>query len=113
MVLHSIRTANKLFVKGKTETLEQKVERIANDFSSRKIPDGKLKTVARNLSNKIGWNYEKLYYALERIGSEAFTELVMNVADSEDIVMRDVREAAAFRDEMVEKYGYNNWKVEE
>lgn len=112
MVLHSIRTANKLFVKGKTETLEQKVERIANDFSNRKIPDGKLKTVARNLSNKIGWNYEKLYYALERIGSETFTELVMNVADSENIVMRDVREAAAFRDEMVEKYGYNNWKVD-
>ena len=112
MVLYSIRTANKLFVKGKTETLEQKVERIANDFSNRKIPDGKLKTVARNLSNKIGWNYEKLYYALERIGSEAFTELVMNVADSENIVMRDVREAAAFRDEMVEKYGYNNWKVD-
>ena len=111
MVLHSVRDANKLWVNGKMDTIEQMVGRIIGDFSKRKTPDGKVDTVTRNLSNKLGWNYEKLYYALDRIGSEAFTELVMNIANSENIVMQDVLEAAAFRDEMVKKYGYNNWDV--
>lgn len=111
MVLHSIRNANKLFVKGKAESIDKMAEAITWDFGSHKIPDKKMAIIARNLSNKIGWDYEKLYYALDRIGSEAFTELVMNVANSENIVMRDVMEAAAFRDQMVEQYGFNNWDV--
>ena len=111
MVLHSVKTANEFFVKGMTESIEQKVEKIVTDFSSRKTPDGKVKTVIRNLSNKLGWDYEKLYYALERIGSDSFTELIMNVANSEDIVMQDIIEAAEFRDEIVKKYGFNDWDV--
>ena len=111
MVLTNVRNANKFHVKGITETIEQRVGRIAGDFSSRKIPDKKAGIIARNLANKIGWDYEKLYYALDRIGSEAFTALVMNIANSENTVMQDVMEAAAFRDEMVEKYGFNNWDV--
>lgn len=109
MVLHSVRTANKLFVNGKTESLEQMANRIVADFSQRKAPDGKAKTVIRNLSNKLGWDYEKLYYALDRIGSEAFTELVMNLANSENIVMEDVKEAKAFLRDIVKKYDFNNW----
>lgn len=111
MVLHTVRSANQLFVQGKTESIEQMAGRIMGDFSKRKAPEGTAATVLRNLSNKIGWDYEKLYYALDRIGSEAFTELVMNIANSENIVMQDVKEAAAFRDEMVKKYGFNNWDV--
>lgn len=111
MVLHTVRSANQLFVQGKTESIEKMAGRIMGDFSKRKTPEGTAATVLRNLSNKIGWDYEKLYYALDRIGSEAFTELVMNIANSENIVMQDVMEAAAFRDEMVKKYGFNNWDV--
>ena len=111
MVLHSVRYANKLWVKGKTETIEQITGRLIEDFSKRKTPDGKVGAVIRNLSNKLGWNYEKLYYALDRIGSKTFYELVMNIANSENIVMQDIIEATAFRDEIVEKYGYNNWDV--
>ena len=111
MVLHAVKSANQLFVQGKTESIEQMAGRIMGDFSKRKTPEGTAATVIRNLSNKIGWDYEKLYYALDRIGSDAFTELVMNIANSENIVMQDVMEAAAFRDEMVKKYGFNNWDV--
>ena len=111
MVLHTIRDANNLHIKGKAETVEKMVERISIDFGRRKTPEGKIGIVARNLANKIGWDYEKLHYALDRIGSEAFTELVMNIANSENIVMQDVIEAALFRDEMVEKYDFNSWKV--
>jgi hypothetical protein len=111
MVLTNVRDANKVFVKGKLESIDKVAEKITWDFSKRKTPEGKVATVIRNLSNKLGWDYEKLYYALDRIGSEAFTELVMNIANSENIVMQDVMEAAAFRDKMVKDYGFNNWDV--
>ena len=111
MVLHAVRTANKLFVKGNTESIEQVVTQIVMDFGSRKIPEKKMAIAMQKLGNKIGWDYEKLYYALDRIGSKAFTDLIMNLANSENIVMQDVMEAAAFRDEIVEKYGFNNWDV--
>ena len=111
MVLKSVRDANKLHVKGRTESIEQMVTQIVTDFGKRNIPDKKLAIVARNIANKIGWDYEKLHYALDRIGSNAFTELIMNLANSENIVMRDVIEAAEFRDQTVEKYGFNNWDV--
>ena len=113
MVLHSIRTANKLFASSKAATIDQVVNSIAADFGKRKIPSKEIAIVAQKLANKIGWNYEKLYYALDRIGSDAFTELYMNLANSENIVMRDVMEAAAFRDQMVKEYGYNTWKVDQ
>ena len=113
MVLHSIRTANKLFASSKAATIEQVVNSIAADFGKRKIPSNEIAIVAQKLANKIGWNYEKLYYALDRIGSDAFTELYMNLANSENIVMQDVMEAAAFRDQMVKEYGYNTWKVDQ
>ena len=111
MVLHSVRTANKLFVNGKLESLDKTVETIVSDFGKRKIPEGKVAIALRNLSNKFGWNYEKLYYALDRIGSEAFTELIMNLANSENTVMQDIIEAAAYRDEIVKNHGFNNWDV--
>ena len=111
MVLTNVRNANKFHVEGMNETIDQKVGRIVSDFGNRKIPNGKVAIVARNLANKMGWDYEKLHYALDRIGSEAFTELIMNLADSENIVMEDIMEAALFRDQMVEKYGFNNWAV--
>ena len=111
MVLNNVRNANKFHVKSKMESIDKMAEAIVWDFGSRKIPDGKAAIVARNLANKMGWDYEKLYYALDRIGSEAFTELFMNLANSENIVMQDVMEAMLFRDQMVEKYKFNTWKV--
>ena len=111
MVLKSVRDANKLHVKGRTESIEQMVTQIVTEFGKRNIPDKKLAIVARNIANKIGWDYEKLHYALDRIGSDAFTELIMNLADSENIVMQDIIEAAEFRDQIVEKYGFNDWDV--
>ena len=111
MVLSAVRNANKLFVKGKSESIEQIATQIVMDFGSRKIPEKELAIAVQKITNKIGWDYEKLYYALDRIGSEAFTELIMNIANSENIVMQDVIEAAEFRDKIVEKYGFNNWDV--
>ena len=112
MILHTVRCANDLFAKSKTATVKEMVGRISADFSKKKAPDKDLARITRNITNKMGWDYEKLYYALDRIGSDAFTELVMNVANSEDIIMRDVLESMQFLSEMVRKYGYNDWAVD-
>lgn len=111
MVLTNVRNANKFHVKGMNESIEQVVGQIAGDFGSRKIPDKKLAIAVQKFVNKLGWDYEKLYYALDRIGSDAFTKLIMNIADSENTVMQDIMEAAAFRDKIVENYGFNNWDI--
>ena len=111
MVLTNVRNANKFHVNGMNATIEQVVGQISVDFGSRKIPEKKLAIAMQKLVNKFGWDYEKLYYALDRIGSEAFTKLIMNIADSENTVMQDIMEAVAFRDEMVKNYGFNNWDV--
>ena len=111
MVLVNVRDADKIHARVSAMTIGQMADRITKDFGSRKIPDKELAIAAQKLANKIGWSYEKLYYALDRIGSEAFTELFMSLADSENIVMQDVMEAEAFRDGVVKEFGYNNWAV--
>ena len=111
MVLTNVRKANEFFVKGMTESVDQVVTQLVNEFGKRNIPDKKVAIAAQKLSNKFGWNYEKLYYALDRIGSETFTKLMMNLANSENIVMADVIEAAIYRDRIVEKYGFNDWDI--
>lgn len=111
MVLHSIRNANKLHAEGMKATVEETTSAIMDDISGKKRPAKGNEARIRNLANKIGWDYEKLYYALDRIGSDTFTQLILNIADGENIVMRDVIEAKAFLDSMVQKHGYNDWAV--
>lgn len=111
MVLHSIRNANKLHAEGMKATVEETTSAIIDDISGKKRPKKGNEARIRNLANKIGWDYEKLYYALDRIGSDTFTQLILNIADGENIVMRDVIEAKAFLDGTVQKHGYNDWAV--
>ena len=111
MVLVNVRDADKIHARVSAMTIGQMADRITKDFGSRKIPDKELAIAVQKIANKIGWSYEKLYYALDRIGSEAFTELFMTLADSENIVMQDVMEAEAFRDGVIKEFGYNNWAV--
>ena len=111
MVMTTVRDANKAFVAGKN--VDQLVEKLVTEFGGRKMPKKKIGAIARNLSNMTGWNYEKLYYALDRIGSDTLTELFTNLANSENIVMADVIEAKQVQAAIVEKYGYNSWKVDQ
>lgn len=111
MVLTTVRNANKMFNENIKQTAEQTAKTLISELSAKKIPDKKAKIVAKNLADMVGWDYEKLHYALERVGSETLTKLFNNLANSENIVMQDVIEAARFRDEMVEKYKYNDWKI--
>lgn len=111
MALTTVRDANKAFVASKS--VDEIVENLVTEVEKRKMPKTKAAAIARNLSNKIGWDYEKLYYALQRIGSNTLTELFTNLANAEDIVLADVKEANAKKMEIVNKYKYNNWNVDQ
>lgn len=111
MVMTMIRDANKAFVDGRS--VQADAEQLVQEFQERAIPTKKVGIILRNLSNAVGWNYEKLYYALERINSPTLKRLYQNLADSENITMQDVQEAKTFQMEMVEKYHYNDWKTDQ
>lgn len=111
MVLTTIRNANKAFTDGRS--IQAEAEQMAAEFRSRKIPEKALGIAAKKVMDSIGWNYEKLHYALDRIGSPTLSRLFNNLADSENITMRDVQEAKAYQKEMVEKYHYNDWKIDQ
>ena len=110
MVLSTIRNANKAFVDGRP--IEAEANQLVVEMQAVKVPSGKIAVALRNLNNSIGWNYEKLYYALDRINSPTLTRLFGKLSESENITMQDVREAKAFQMEMIEKYHYNDWDVE-
>lgn len=111
MVLTTIRNANKAFTDGRS--IQSEAEQMVAEFRSGKIPEKALGIAAKKIMDSIGWNYEKFHYALDRIGSPTLTNLFGKLADSEDITMRDVQEAKAYQKEMVEKYHYNDWKIDQ
>ena len=111
IVLGSVRQANKYFAKGKKATIAEKAKLILEDFKAHKPSGGEIKIVAKHISGKMGWNYEKVYYALKRIDSKTFTEMYKDLMRSEDTAQRDMIEALEFRDRLVAKYGYNSWAV--
>jgi hypothetical protein len=110
MVLHTVRNANKAFTESRS--VEQLAKQLVSELKGkRKIPKNQLMTMARNAADMVGWNYEKLYYALERVGSETMTRLFNNLANSENIVMQDAMDAKAAMLDLIDKYGYNTWGV--
>ena len=112
MVLGTVRNSNKLFGEMKKKSLAETIQYLF-DNTDREVPKTKLAVIARKVSDSIGWDYEKLYYALERINNPVITELFTDLANSENRVMEAVEEAKQEMLRIVEKYGYNKWKVDE
>lgn len=59
--------------------------------------------------DKIGWNNEKVMYALRRMDNSVITTLMQNIINGEDVTMRDVQEAIEFRKGVEKKYNYKKW----
>jgi hypothetical protein len=112
MVLGTVRNSNKLFGEMKKKSLAETISTLFAN-TTRATPKTKLSVVARKISDSIGWDYEKLYYALERINNPVITELFTDLANSENRVMESVEEAKQEMLRIVKKYGYNKWKVDE
>ena len=114
MVLHTVRTENKIFKQGKTEDLQQYASAVMQEISSlaKKDKNGykdrsKVSEAIRNYS----WSELKPVYAFERLGSRTMMELFWEVRRGEDVYAVDVNDAKAFLTEARAKHGYDKWDM--
>ncbi len=109
MVLHTVRTANKMFKAEKGETITQTAEAVNEDI--RNI--GKEKFARNRFEEwlrKTGWTLLKPFTAFRTIGSDTFTKLYTELRKGEDVFYEDVNEAKEFIQEKYKKYNFKSWE---
>ena len=112
MVLHVVRTANKMFKEQKYESLMQTAEAVNEEV--RNVGGEHYKrNIVRSALQKIGWTFLKPFTAFKTIGSDTFTGLYKNLRSGEDVFYTDINEAQAFIQEQYKKHGFNKWDMKE
>lgn len=111
VVLTTIRNANKLFIDGQKQTVQQAGNRVIVEVG-RNARKNKSLTNPGKVVATFTWNNEKPIYAFERIGSDTLTNLFWNIRSGEDVWIVDVEEAKAYRQAQAKKYGYDSWDAE-
>lgn len=111
VVLTTIRNANKLFIDGQKQTVQQAGNRVIVEVG-RNARKNKALTNPGKVVATFTWNNEKPIYAFERIGSDTLTNLFWNIRNGEDVWIVDVEEAKAYRQAQAKKYGYDSWDAE-
>lgn len=109
MVLTTIRIANKTFKSNRSESIAVLGERVMEEIRILGKESKKEKTKLKQAVESADWNNLKPTYAVERIGSEAFTEIFDNVRAGEDIWAKDMSEANEYRLDKQNKYKYDTW----
>ena len=111
-LLTTIRNANKAFVAGQNQRIDEMVKRATIELSLMKKKNPNQTAMGRNIE-QFFWNNEKPVYAFERIGSAVMSELYGNLRKGEDTFYRDVSEARDFFLESAEKNGFDKWNLNE
>lgn len=110
-ILHRVRTANKAFLKGKSEEITQLAMNARKEIST-KADKKKLTNAPLQKLSEFEWNNLKPVYAFERMGSATMTTLYNNLRNGEDTFYRDVSDGRAYALATMEKYGYEKWQDE-
>lgn len=110
-ILHRVRTANKAFLKGKSEEITQLAKNARNEISA-KADKKKLTNAPLQKLSEFEWNNLKPVYAFERMGSATMTTLYNNLRNGEDTFYRDVSDGRTYALATMEKYGYEKWQDE-
>ena len=108
MILHTVRTANKMFKAKKGETITQAAEKVNAEI--RRI--GKEKFARSPISatiRKVGWTLLKPYTAFRTMGSDTFTGMFKELRNGEDTFYVDINEARSFLQEKYKKYNFKSW----
>lgn len=103
----AISNINKLFKKGRTDTVNNYAKNVKSELSAygkEKISDGVLRSLA--------YNSMKPEYFFEYLGSDTLLELYNDLRNGEDTWAVDVNEAKNKADKIRKKYDWNNWKDE-
>lgn len=108
MVLTRVRDANKSLIESIKENISSRASAVIGQVRD---AGGEHKDRASILDpvKAFFWNNAKPVYAMERIGSSAFTEAYNNVRKGEDTWAKDVTEARAYYLDKSNKYGYDSW----
>ena len=112
MVLHTVRTANKMFKESKYETLVQTAEAVNSEV---RLAGGEhyKRTAIGSTLNKIGWTFLKPFTAFRTIGSKTLTSLYNNLRSGEDTYYVDIKEAQAFIEEQYKKHNFSKWDMKQ
>jgi hypothetical protein len=108
MVLHTVRTANKMFKAEKGETITQTAEAVNEEVRT----IGKEKFARNRFAawlRETGWTLLKPFTAFRTIGSDTFTKLYTELRKGEDVFYEDVNEAKNFIQEKYKKYNFKSW----
>lgn len=111
MVLTTVRDANKMFDAKLRESRDTLANRVIGEVQRVGEAHG-LWSDSGDVINKFSWNNLKPVYAFERIGSGTLSQLYDNVRKGQDIWIRDVAEAKAFRQMVSKKYNLASWDKE-
>ena len=112
MVLHAVRTANKMFKAQKYETLTQTAE-VVNEEVRKAGGEHYKRSVIGSMLRKVGWTFLKPFVAFRTIGSDTFTGLYNNLRSGEDTYYTDIKEAQDFIQAQYEKHGFKKWNLKE
>ena len=112
MVLHTVRTANKMFKESKYETLVKTAEAVNAEV---RLAGGEhyKRTVIGSTLTKIGWTFLKPFTAFRTIGSKTLTGLYNNLRLGEDTYYVDIKEAQDFIKSQYEKHNFSKWDMKQ
>ena len=112
MVLETVRNANKMFNEKLKEGRDQLANAIMREVRMAGGEHGDW-TKGGIKRNKFSWNNMKPIYAAERIGSETFSRVVNGLFEGQYKWATTMDKAREFQVETAQKYGVNNWDMEQ
>ena len=112
MILHAVRTANKMFKAKKGETITQTAEKVNAEV--RKFDKGKFASVKGSKDvRSVKWSLLKPLIAFRTIGSETFTDMYNEIRNGEDLYYNDIREAKSYIQDQYKQHNYNAWDTKQ
>lgn len=108
MTVQSINNINRLFLKGKNESIDKYAENIFNELVPYKKGE-----IRNGITKSLTYNTMKPEYFFRYIGSETLLDLYHELRKGEDTWAVDISEARNYALEIRNKYGWQKWDNKE
>jgi hypothetical protein len=108
MLRASISNANRSFTQGRNANINDLIRSTIGEIKfaggRKEVSPGALETARQAM-----WDNLKPIYAMEKIGSDTFTNVFWKLIEGEGVYANDVSDAAVFAEQIQKKYGYDKW----
>ena len=107
----TVTMSNKFFADNIKQNVNEMATQSVNEFKAAeaKRKKSKFSEAVHATLAQLGWNNEKVMYALRRMDNSVISTLMQNIINGEDVTMRDVQDAIKFRKEIEKKHNYKKW----